>query len=210
MPGFRAARPVTSPTMTSRLDADRAVVVIVEGHSDQLALETLARRYGRNLEAEGIRITPIGGAQAIGRFLGSLHPGDSGVRVAGLCDVGEEEDYVRGLERAGLGAGLTRADMEALGFYVCVLDLEDELIRSLGAGEVERTLNSQGDLRSFRRFQQQPAQRGKRAEEQLRRFLGTHSGRKAKYAQVLVSELDLTRVPRPLKGLLAHLVELDS
>jgi hypothetical protein len=34
--------------------------------------------------------------------------------------------------------------------------------------------------------------------------MGSRSGRKALYAQVLVDALDLSRVPRPLDGVLAH------
>ena len=99
---------------------------------------------------------------------------------------------------------LGRAEMEALGFYVCVVDLEDELIRSLGAGAVERVVETQGELASFRTLQRQPAQRGRSAEEQLRRFLGTRSGRKLLYARLLVGALDLADVPRPLDRVLAH------
>jgi hypothetical protein len=72
----------------------------------------------------------------------------------------------------------TRADMERLGFYVCVADLEEELIRSLGAAGVERVIDAQGELSMFRAFQRQPAWRGRTNEEQLRRFFGTHSSRK--------------------------------
>ena len=96
-------------------------VVIVEGISDRIALETLAARRGRDLAAEGVSIIPIGGAQAVGPFLARL---DRGIRVAGLCDVGEERHFQRALERAGLGTNLTRDDMEALGFYVCIKDRE--------------------------------------------------------------------------------------
>ena len=68
----------------------------------------------------------MGGAQAIGRFLGELGPSGLDLRLAGLCDAGEERDFARALERAGLGSSLTRTDMERLGFYVCVDDLEDD------------------------------------------------------------------------------------
>jgi hypothetical protein len=40
--------------------------------------------------------------------------------------------------------------MERLGFYVCVNDLEDELIRAVGIAGVEALFDSQGDLRSYR------------------------------------------------------------
>jgi hypothetical protein len=180
-------------------------VVLVEGISDQRALEALAQRRGRDLAAEGISIVPIGGSKNIGSFLDRFGPRGLDVRLAGLCDAAEEGDFQRGLERAGLGSNLTRADMERLGFYVCVADLEDELIRSLGAAAVQQVVEAQGDLESFRTFQKQPAWRGRSNEEQLRRFLGTHGGRKIQSAPLLVDALDLTRVPRPLDRVLAHL-----
>jgi hypothetical protein len=179
-------------------------VVLVEGVSDQRALVALAERRGRDLDAEGISIVSIGGAGNIGRFLDLYGPQGSDVRLAGLCDAGEERDFKRGLERAGLGFDLTRAGMEGLGFYVCVADLEDELIRSLGAAAVEQVIDDQGDLGSFRTFQKQPAWQGRTYEEQLRRFFGTHSGRKIRSAALLVGALDLARVPRPLDHVLAH------
>ena len=179
-------------------------VVLVEGISDQRALEALAARRGRDLDAEGVSIVPIGGAQAVGSFLARFGPQGLDITLAGLCDAGEEGDFRRGLERAGLGADLARAEMEALGFYVCEADLEDELIRSLGTASVERVVDAQGELGSFRTLQKQPAQQGRSHEEQLRRFLGTRGGRKIRYARLLVDALDLTRVPRPLEGVLAH------
>jgi hypothetical protein len=179
-------------------------VVIVEGTSDQVALEALAERRGRNLHTEGISIVPIGGAQAIGRFLRLFGPRGLGVKLAGLCDAAEEGDFRRGLERAGFGPQLTRLEMERLGFYVCVEDLEDELIRALGAASLEHVVEAQGDLRSFRTLQKQRAWQGRTNEEQLRRFMGSGGRRKIRYARLLVDALDLTHVPRPLDRVLAH------
>jgi hypothetical protein len=178
-----------------------AATVLVEGISDQRALEALARRRGRNLAAEGISIVPIGGAQAIGRFLERLGPRGLNVRLAGLCDAAEEGYFRRALERAGLGANLTRAGMESLGFYVCVANLEEELVRSLGAAAVEQVIDAQGELGSFRTFQKQPAKRALAHEVQLSLFMWN---RKIRYATLLVEALDLSRVPRPLDGVLAH------
>jgi hypothetical protein len=94
--------------------------------------------------------------------------------------------------------------MESLGFYVCVADLEDELIRSLGAASVQDVIDAQGELGSFRTMQKQPAQRGRTIDQQLRRFMGTRGGRKIRYARLLVDALELTKVPRPLDRVLAH------
>jgi hypothetical protein len=178
--------------------------VLVEGTSDQVALETLAERRGRNLDAEGIAVVPMGGAQAIGGFLNLYGPRGLGLRLAGLCDAGEERDFRRGLERAGLGSDLTRTDMERLGFFVCDADLEQELIRALGAASVEQVVDAHGDLGAFRTLQKQPEWRGRPLEEQLRRFMGSGGRRKIRYARFLVEALDLSQVPRPLDLVLAH------
>lgn len=179
-------------------------VLLVEGISDQRALEALAAHRGRDLGSEGVSVVPIGGAQAIGRFLDRYGPRGLDMRVAGLCDVGEENDFRRGLERGGFGSNLTRAEMESRGFYVCVEDLEDELIRALGIEKVEQIADAEGDLRSFRTLQKQAAWQGRPMQEQLRRWLGSGGSRKIRYARLLVDALDLDRVPRPLERVLAH------
>ena len=107
------------------------------------------------------------------------------------------------------GAGRARRtgwpvfDLAGLGFFVCVADLEDELIRSLGAGRVERLIAAEGELTPFQTFIKQPAHRGEPREQQLHRFMGTRSGRKIRYGHLLAAAVDLTRVPGPLAGLLA-------
>ena len=180
---------------------DARAVVLVEGLSDRRALEALAVRRGRDLAAEGIAVVSIGGAQSIGRFLDRLGPQGFDLRLAGLCDAAEEGDFRRGLERAGLGSDIMRADMERLDFYVCVEDLEDELIRSLDAAAVEQVIVAQGEFGSFRTFQKQLEKRQLTREEQLRGFMWN---RKIRYAPLLVGALDLDRVPRPLDRVLAH------
>jgi hypothetical protein len=199
---MEGARAIAMPAATDA-SVPRAVV-LVEGISDQVALEALAERRGRNLAAEGVAVVPIGGAQAIGRFLELFGPQGYDVRLAGLCDAAEEREFRRGLERAGLGSGLTRVEMERLGFFVCVADLEEELIRALGAQSVERLVDAHGDLGSFRTLQKQPAWQGRALDEQLRRFMGSGGRRKIRYAPLLVGGGGFARVPRPLDAVLAH------
>lgn len=192
---------------------DIRTVVLVEGVSDQVALETLAVRRGRDLGREGVAIVPMGGAMSIARFLREFGPQGLDLRLAGLCDAGEARFFEHALESAGLvragtdGAGdaVDRQRMESLGFYVCVADLEDELIRSLGTGRVEAIITEQGDLGALRTFQQQPFQRDRTPQQQFRRFMGVRSGRKAHYSRALVEGLDLQRVPRPLDLLLERI-----
>ncbi len=155
------------------LGLDVGAVVLVEGRSDQAAVEALARRRGRDLAAEDIAVVSVGGATTMGRYLDRFGP-------------------------HGLGP-----DLAARGFYVCEADLEDELIRALGVDAVVEVITAQGELPSLRMMQQQPAQRDRPVEAQLRRFMGTKSGRKVRYGRLLVEALDLTRVPRPLDAVLA-------
>jgi hypothetical protein len=180
-------------------------VVLVEGMSDKLALGALAARRERDLDAEGIAVLAMGGSKNVRRFLEVFGPQGIGLGMAGLCDAAEEGDYRRALERAGFGTNLGRPDMESLGFQVCVADLEDELIRALGADAVERVLAAHGELPALRSFQRQPQWASRGREEQLRRFLGTHSGRKIECAPLLVRALELDRVPAPLDRLLTQL-----
>jgi hypothetical protein len=146
-----------------------------------MVLELLARRRGRDLAAEGIEIAPIGGAHAIRRFVAGLPPATT---VRGLCDENEADVFRRVLDDV----------------YVCVPDLEGELIRALG---VERVL-SIVDAGAFRKMQQQPAQRGRPVEQQLHRWLRSSSTRFYRYLQLLVEALDLDAVPQPLDAVLGN------
>ncbi|HWU07887.1 MAG TPA: TOPRIM nucleotidyl transferase/hydrolase domain-containing protein [Streptomyces sp.] len=169
-------------------------VVLLEGLSDAAAVDALAASRGRDLAAEGVCVLPMGGAMSIGRFAALLGPPGLDLRLTGLCDEAERGYYTRGLRRAGAAEQ---------GFFVCVADLEDELIRALGPARVAELVEAEGDLRPLQTFLNQPAQRGRTAEQQLRRFLGTKKGRKIHYGRVLVEALGPDRVPAPLDALLA-------
>ncbi|WP_329112381.1 TOPRIM nucleotidyl transferase/hydrolase domain-containing protein [Streptomyces sp. NBC_01353] len=170
--------------------------VLLEGLSDLAAVEALAARRGRDLAAEGVCVVSMGGAMNVGRYAGLLGPPGLGLRLTGLCDEREQRYYDRGLERAGA----PRA-----GFFVCVADLEDELIQALGTARVEEIIRAEGDLRPWQTFLSQPAQQGRPRHQQLRRFLGTKKGRKIRYGGLLVEALDPAQVPAPLDDLLTSL-----
>jgi hypothetical protein len=199
--GPRAATDATAAALP-RAAAARAVV-LVEGISDQIAVETLASRQRRDLAAEGIVVLPVGGAHGVTRYLRLFGPAGTGARLAGLCDEAEEHIVRRGLAAAGLGAAGSRAELERLGFSVCVADLEDELVRAAGTALAAEVLAAHGDLGAFRTIQRQPAWRGKDEAAQLRRFLGAGAQRKLRYARLLTEAIDPDRIPRPLEAVLA-------
>jgi OLD-like protein len=172
-------------------------VVLVEGTSDRRAVETLARRRGRELDAEGVAVVPMGGYGNLPRVLEQVR----GLRVAGLYDAGEERHFLRAL------GCVDRDELERAGFYACTRDLEEELTRAVGADGVLRVLEEQGELRSFRTYQKQPAHRDRTLEEQLHGFMWN---RKQRYAVFLVEALDLARTPRPLDRVLAHVLPAED
>ncbi len=177
-------------------------VVLVEGTSDRAALLTVARRLGRDLASERVEIVAMGGAGGLGEHLSAL--AGTGIQVSGLCDEGEVATFGRGLERAGLGAPRSLRELEALGFAVCVEDLEDELIRAVGLAAVLECVRAEGDSRSLETMRRQPAWRGRPPEQQLRRFIGAGAGRKLRYARRLAAAAEIDRLPRPLTQVLAR------
>jgi len=159
----------------------RPVVVLVEGESDRVALETLAARMGIGMPA--VRV--VGGSKGARRAALA----SAGERLIGLVDVGERADFERVLDTV----------------FVCDPDLEGEFVHVLGVAGVEAVIAAQGELGSFRSLQQQPFQRGRPPEAQLARFFGGRSGNKARYARLLAEAVPLDRVPPPLAALLAAL-----
>ncbi|HET7573444.1 MAG TPA: TOPRIM nucleotidyl transferase/hydrolase domain-containing protein [Gaiellaceae bacterium] len=157
-------------------------VVLVEGVSDRIAVEAAARVLGHDLA--GVEVVAIGGAQAVRRAAAAY----AGERVVGLCDAGEERWF-----RRVLGDDV----------FVCVENLEDELIRALGPERVESLLAAEGDLETFRHFQNQPAWRGRPVAAQLRRWLHAADRRNTRYPPLLVAALAPAEVPPPLAALLA-------
>ena len=156
-------------------------VVLVEGITDRLALEAVAARLG--LDLGGVEIVPIGGAQAV-RRAAAEHEGE---HVVGLCDHNEERYFRRVLGDAT---------------YVCVKDIEDELVRALGVARVEELLAAQGELTTFRHFQNQPAWRGRPAEAGLPRWLQSADRRRYRYLPLFAETLAPDEIPAPLAGVL--------
>ncbi|MEV4951025.1 TOPRIM nucleotidyl transferase/hydrolase domain-containing protein [Paenarthrobacter nitroguajacolicus] len=173
--------------------------VLVEGESDRLAVEMLAKRLGHDLRMERVSVVPMNGATSIVRFLDRYGPHGAGHRLLGLCDFGEAAGIGRALMRAGMGAG----PLEDHGFQVCNADLEDELIRCLGVDAVLDVIADQGELASFELLQRQPSLRDRSVEGQLRRFFGGRSGNKIRYAPLLVNALPEGQAPPPLARLVA-------
>jgi hypothetical protein len=180
------------------------MLILVEGESDAAAVRALAGLIGCDPGLHQIEIRPAGGVSSFSRVLSDFVRTHPGADFCGMYDVAEE----RHVRRALAGAAVPIADHEStewFGFFACVADLEDELIRALGAEAVERLLEEQAELHSFRRFQAMPQHRRSPLHHQLHRFLGTRATRKIRSAQRLVEALDPARLPRPLLQLAGRL-----
>ena len=174
-------------------------VILVEGESDEAALEEAASVLRVDISLTSIVV--MNGATNIVRSLTNAVA--QGVRIAGLYDVGEEAHIVRALAETGLTHGRDRSALEGTGFYACDRDLEEELIRALGAQRVIDVIAREGeDHRRFRSLQQMPHWRGRPVEEQLRRWFGSGGRRKVRYARLLVAAMEPAEVPTPLRRVL--------
>lgn len=189
--------------------AETSTVVLVEGESDRLALEAVAVRLGADLAAADAVVLPMGGVTNLHHYLAALAETAATRgrrrRVLGLFDAAETGFVRRAVDDAGLGAA--GAPLEQLGFYACDPDLEGELIRALGPDRVESLLAEHGEAGRFRTFQRQPFQRGRALDAQLHRFFGTHAGRKAQFAPLLVEALDADRVPAAMTALVVAAID---
>jgi hypothetical protein len=176
-------------------------VVLVEGHSDLVALQALALRRGRDLASEGVEVVAMNGITNTRTFAFRYGPLGLGFPLAGLYDEADEDKLRNGLAAAGLGEALEPDGPSRLGFFKCSADLEDELIRSVGLDAAEGVVEAAGERRSLQRLTGMPAQQGWTRTAVLRRFLGG-SGRKARYAALFVTAMEPGREPEPFSALL--------
>ncbi|QEO15510.1 ATP-dependent endonuclease [Agromyces intestinalis] len=152
-------------------------IILVEGDSDRIAVETLAARLGVDLPP----VVPIGGSKNAPRAI-AAHPA---TRLIGLVDAGERRDFESVIDTV----------------FVCDPDLEAEFVRALGIDGTLEVVREQGELDSFRKLQRQPALRERPIQVQLARFFGGRSGNKLRYARLLAEAVPFDRVPAPLAAL---------
>lgn len=165
--------------------AERRPVILVEGDSDVAAVGAVARRRGLDLDGAGIDVVAVGG---FGGFAAAQRAGREANGVSVLCDANE--------------ARWVTATVPTASVHVCHADLEDELIRAVGIDAVEAIVEAAGEMTMLAAFRRQPAQQGRPPDAQLRRFLGTKSGRKIRYGRLLGEAVEPDRVPAPIAGVL--------
>jgi hypothetical protein len=181
-------------------------LVLVEGDSDAAAVRALAGLIGCDLELSHIQIRSTNGVTNFPRVLAEFVRAHRNAQFCGMYDAADEQHVRRALVSAAVPLAADES-LESFGFFACVSDLEEELIRALGPEAVEHMLETQAELTSFRRFQAMPQHCRTLVHQQLRRFLGTRATRKIRSAPRLVEALNVAELPRPLAHLAAKLLD---
>ena len=165
--------------------------VLVEGDSDRMAVLSTAMAKGRDLKTEGIVVVTMGGATNIERAVRIYGAAGRDLDLVGLCDEPERRYFERFLDSDDI--------------FVCSADLEDEFIRAIGLDGMVAFIKDQGELKTFRIFQKQPAQRDRSLAEHVHRFCGIRAGRKVRYGEAMAAWVAPDRTPPPLLALLERL-----
>ena len=182
------------------------VHVLLEGASDVATVRALMAKAGA--DPDRVRLLNLGGVTNVGRTLARLAQDRPDATVLGLCDSGEADVVVRVLRRTGL-ALRDASDLPSYGFFVCVRDLEDELIRALGTDRAVAVVANLGLADKLQTLRGQHAWRDRPLAEQLHRFCSVASGRKELMAGAFADALDADAVPEPLRQLIERLPRLS-
>lgn len=181
------------------------VLVLLEGPSDVAAVSTLLAARADKGGRTAYELVDLGGVTNVGAHLRRVVEWDPVPPVIGLCDAGEARVVLRALQRVGR----TLTEPEELadeGFFVCDRDLEDELIRALGAQRCLQVLDQEGLGARFAAFSRQPDWVDRPLMDRLHRFCGIASGRKILLAGAMAGALRPREVPAPLADLISCLV----
>jgi len=153
----------------------------------------------RNFDAEGVTILNLQGGGGFAAHYELFGPPGLKMDVLGLCDEDKEQTWIDALQNAGVPVA-DRAFLNAKGFYVCMKDLEDELISSLGIPAVQAIISAQGAGPAFAAFAQQPKKKTLSATDQLRGFI---HGDNIRWVIHLIDALDLAKLPGALNALMS-------
>ncbi|GAB3622811.1 hypothetical protein GCM10027418_08930 [Mariniluteicoccus endophyticus] len=179
--------------------SDSRLAVLLEGASDVAAVRALMATCA--VDERPLEIVSLDGVTNIGRVLADIRQVRPDIDVVGMCDAAE----ARFVERALVADGLPvrdASDLPVYGFFVCDSDLEEELVRALGAERARDALEGAGLGGKLDALRQQAAWADRPLFEQVHRFCGVGSGRKELAAGILASALAEDEIPEPLSMLL--------
>jgi aminoglycoside 6'-N-acetyltransferase len=184
------------------IDRPTRAHVLVEGPSDVAAVRAVASVLGVDLT--GVELVSLGGVTNIRRALVERYAAGSPPLVLGLCDAGETAFVERALRAVGHPVR-DATDLPSYGFFTCHRDLEDELLRALGARRAREVIADLGLTAKLDTLLQQPQWAGRESLDVLHRFCGVASGRKELLAGALAGALAPEEVPEPVRLLVERL-----
>jgi predicted ATP-dependent endonuclease of OLD family len=176
-------------------------LIVVEGFSDLLALRTLTKLRGKDLDASGVSLLSLDGSGTFKHYLQLFGPEGLGVELRGLCDQDAERDWIEKLSAAGIGVA-DRASLEENGFFVCDPDLEAEMLSALEPTEITRVINEDGAEATFSSFASHPANSGLTEHEIQVAFF---KNEKVRWAPLFAAAMSPTALPQPIERLLSLL-----
>lgn len=185
--------------MTITAGGTSRLIVLLEGASDVAAVRALMSTCG--IDPSPVELVSLGGVTNVGRMLKEVRQVRGDVDVVGLCDAAETRFVEQALNDDGLPVA-DATDLPMYGFFVCEQDLEDELIRALGADRALDALVGAGLGGKFDNLRAQAPWADRPLDEQLHRFCGAASGRKELAAGILAGALAEDEIPEPMSMLL--------
>lgn len=175
------------------------VVVLVEGPGDRLALRAAAETLSADLDARGVSIVELDGADLFATMYTLLGPDGLRIRIVALCDADREQSWATSVLGVGKYNGV-RATLTQHGVHVLDPDVEGELVDALGDTRTEAVVAADGEAAALASFRKQPTQAKGTPREQLIRFIKKG---KARWPPLLMAELGATELPQAIKDLFA-------
>lgn len=175
------------------------VFVLLESANDVAAVQVFARKL--EIDTSAAEFVNLQGTTNIGRIMKDIRQVRSDADVVGLCDAADTRSAEKALNDDGLPVQ-DATDLPMYGFFVCERDLEDELIRALGADAARTALLNSGLASKFDALRTQPEWADKSIAEQVDKFCHSASGRKELAAAVLADAVPADAIPEPVSMLL--------
>src|SRR5262249_13982603 len=123
-----SSAPVAGDPWSPEIVAEIRTLVLVEGDSDAGAVRTLAAILGCDLGLRRIKICSAGGVTNFSQSLAGFVRTHPNAQFCGMYDVAEQRHVRRALASASVAIAADES-LERFGFFACVADLEEELIR---------------------------------------------------------------------------------
>lgn len=116
-------------------------IIAVEGQSDRMVVERVAKLIGYRLERDGVEVLEAGGCNEMPHVMEIFGDNGFGMQVSILIDEDAEEKMAEAL-------GVAAKDLTSKSVFVSRVDLEDEYVSAIGVDELWKALGKSSLLTS--------------------------------------------------------------